>query len=130
VTIRNACYYQTLGLLPPVLRHGGRAGFSERHVDAIVNIKRSQARGRSLAVVPTFRDVAAALAPVVAPMPERPLHRPMAAWIAPINESVQLIGTGPAPSPRVLDLVASFLAADPTSPTLPDINEMTEESSS
>lgn len=114
VTIRNVRYYQTLGLLPPVLRHEGRAGYSDQHVEAIVSIKRTQAQGRSLADMPRFRDEtisAAASSRSAQGVSRRPL---VAAWIAPINESVQLIGTGPAPSPQVLDAIAALLAGTAT----------------
>lgn len=110
VTIRNVRYYQTLGLLPPVLRHEGRAGYSDQHVEAIVNIKRAQAQGRSLADMPRFRTDVLTAASASRPAGAGISREPVAAWIAPINDSVQLIGTGPAPSPQVLDAIAALLA--------------------
>lgn len=110
VTIRNVRYYQTLGLLPPVLRHDGRAGYSEQHVEAIVNIKREQAKGRSLADMPRFRDDAMLAASSSRAAPVGIRQRSVAAWLVPVNETIQLIGTGPTPAPEVLDAIVALLA--------------------
>lgn len=110
VTIRNVRYYQTLGLLPPVLRHEGRAGYSDQHVEAIVSIKRAQAQGRSLADMPRFRPDVLTAASATGPSGAGISRQPVAGWIAPINDHVQLIGTGPAPLPQVLDAIAALLA--------------------
>lgn len=130
VTIRNVRYYQTLGLLPPVLRHEGRAGYSDQHVMAIVNIKRAQAQGRSLADMPRFRDDTAAGAPASQPGQSAYRRRPLAAWIVPINEAVQLVGTGPTPSSQVLDAIAELLAGRTPFSNHPDTTTNTEETSS
>ena len=130
VTVRNVRYYQTLGLLPPVLRHEGRAGYSDHHVEAIVSIKRAQAQGRSLADMPRFHEDASGGAMRGAPTSAAVSRRPLAAWIVPLDESMQLVGTGPAPSPQVLDVIAALLAGDLPFSSLPEIIATTEESSS
>lgn len=128
VTVRNVRYYQTMGLLPPVLRHEGRAGYSTDHVEAVVSIKRSQAQGRSLSEMPRQRDESSRVAVLNAALTERS-SRVRAAWVVDFTDSVQLLGTGPAPTTAVIDAIAALLASDVTPASSPS-HTITEESSS
>lgn len=58
VTPRNVRYYRTIGLLSPPERAGGRANYTNSHLDEIVRIKRSQAEGRSLEEIRAARRIA------------------------------------------------------------------------
>ena len=48
VNPRNVRYYRTIGLIDPPSREGGRAVYTDDHVEGIVAIKRAQADGISL----------------------------------------------------------------------------------
>lgn len=60
---RTVRFYQSLGLVSPPLRSGGRAWYTQRHVRQVVAVKRAQAAGQRLASLPTPVDAGVTDAP-------------------------------------------------------------------
>ncbi|MFM7744182.1 MAG: MerR family transcriptional regulator [Actinomycetota bacterium] len=56
LTERNVRYYVTLGLVRPAVRVGGRSLWTRDHVNDLIRIRRAQATGQSLKLIPRFRE--------------------------------------------------------------------------
>lgn len=56
LTERNVRYYVTLGLVRPAVRAGGRSLWTRDHVNDLIRIRRAQATGQSLKLIPRFRE--------------------------------------------------------------------------
>lgn len=56
LTERNVRYYVTLGLVRPAVRAGGRSLWTRDHVNDLIRVRRAQATGQSLKLIPRFRE--------------------------------------------------------------------------
>lgn len=115
---RTVRYYQSLRLVSAPERHGGRACYSQRHVEQVLTIKRAQAAGQRLTELPTPVDAPPAPEPghrrtqrrfweafPPSPMPAAPATESpraevptgTAAWVLDLGEAVLIVPGSPSP---------------------------------